>query len=76
MTYNPPKKENTCDKCGDPLVLRKDDSPEVVRARLHTYHEQTEPVKGYYEKQGKLKMVVGCELVGDTTRAVAEALGI
>ncbi|MGN1013971.1 MAG: adenylate kinase [Butyricicoccus sp.] len=52
-----PKKEGICDKCGDELVIRKDDAPETVLARLATYHEQTEPVKGYYEKLGKLKSI-------------------
>ena len=41
------------------LVQRKDDHPETVKDRLHVYHEQTEPLKGYYEKQGKLFEVKG-----------------
>ena len=42
-----------------PFVQRKDDHPETVKDRLHVYHEQTEPLKGYYEKQGKLFEVKG-----------------
>ena len=71
-----PKKEGVCDKCGDEIVIRKDDAPETVLARLATYHEQTEPVKGYYEKLGKLKSI---EIDNDferTKKLAFEALGI
>ena len=37
---------------GGSLVRRKDDEPEAVRNRLRVYHEQTEPVLGWYIKQG------------------------
>ncbi len=47
-----PKTENQCDKgCGE-LVQRPDDKPEVVSNRLKTYHQQTEPVLGYYKNAG------------------------
>ena len=71
-----PKKEGVCDKCGDEIVIRKDDAPETVLARLATYHEQTEPVKGYYAKLGKLKSI---EIDNDferTKKLAFEALGI
>lgn len=71
-----PKKAGICDKCGDEIVIRKDDAPETVLARLATYHEQTEPVKGYYEKLGKLKSI---EIDNDferTKKLAFEALGI
>ena len=71
-----PKKEGVCDKCGDEIVIRKDDAPETVLARLATYHEQTEPVKGYYEKLGKLKSI-GIDNDFERTKKLAfEALGI
>ena len=47
-----PKVAGKCDKgCGD-LVQRPDDTAEVVTKRLKTYHEQTEPVLGYYKEAG------------------------
>ncbi|MDO5548994.1 MAG: adenylate kinase [Eubacteriales bacterium] len=71
-----PKKEGTCDKCGDEIVIRKDDAPETVLARLATYHEQTEPVKGYYEKLGKLKSIAIDNDFERTKKLAFEALGI
>lgn len=45
---NPPRREGICD-CGVPLEIRNDDRPEVVRARLQLYAEQTGPVLDYYD---------------------------
>ena len=52
IDYNPPKKENIDDVTGEPLVLREDDKEHVIRDRLDVYHEQTEPLVGYYQKPG------------------------
>jgi adenylate kinase len=38
---------------------RADDDPETVRHRLRVYHDQTEPVIGYYEQRGRLRRVDG-----------------
>lgn len=65
--YNRSADGETCDKCGEKLTVRKDDAPEVVKTRLETYHEQTEPLKDFYSKMGKLEIVVGQEEVADTT---------
>ena len=69
-----PKVDGVCDLCGGTLVQRKDDQPKTIKERLKVYHEQTEPLKAYYEKQGKLCVVQGLDLVSDTTRAVLNAI--
>lgn len=74
MEYKKPKQEGICDACGGELVQRKDDAPETVLARLVEYHEMTEPLKGFYENLGKLKVVEGQEEVADTTKLVFAAL--
>jgi adenylate kinase len=74
VDFKPSKVEGVCDVCGKELVIRKDDKPETVISRLKTYHEQTAPLKGYYEKQGKLKTVEGQDELADTTKLVLEAL--
>lgn len=76
VEYKKPAKDGICDNCGDALIQRKDDAPETVLDRLKIYHEQTEPLKDYYKKAGKLKSVEGQEEVADTTKLVFEALGI
>ena len=72
--WNKPEREGICDKCGAALTIRKDDHPDVVLDRLKVYHEQTEPLKDYYEKKGKLKTVVGQVEVADTTKLTLAAL--
>lgn len=74
MEYKKPKVDGICDACGGELVQRKDDAPETVLARLEEYHEMTEPLKGFYDKLGKLKVVEGQEDVSDTTSLVYAAL--
>ena len=50
--FNPPKKEMTDDVTGEPLIQRSDDNADTLKKRLGTYHEQTGPVVGYYQKTG------------------------
>ena len=76
IVYKPSETGETCGKCGAALIIRRDDEPEVVSSRLHTYHEQTEPLLGYYAQKGILKTVEGQEEVADTTRLTMEALGL
>jgi len=59
LTFKPSKVANVCDDCGGELYQRKDDSEAVIRDRLSTYHQQTEPVLHYYSAQGKLKRIDG-----------------
>lgn len=59
IEHVPPKTEGICDTCGSELILRDDDKPETVKNRLNVYHEQTQPLIDYYEKQGILHTVDG-----------------
>jgi len=45
---HPPKVEGKDDVTGEPLTQRPDDAEDIVRKRLATYHEQTEPLVAYY----------------------------
>lgn len=56
---HPPKRAGLCDKCDGPLIMRTDDQPETIKERLRVFHEQTAPVRGYYEAKGLLKRVDG-----------------
>ncbi len=74
LEYKKPAVEGVCDACGGELVQRKDDAPETVLERLKVYHDETEPLKNYYDKQGKLVIVEGQEEVADTTALTLKAL--
>ncbi len=73
VKYNPSSNGDRC-HCGSELTIRADDAPEVVESRLATYHEQTEPLKAYYESKGLLKTVIGQEILADTTALTKAAL--
>ena len=74
VEYNPSPAGENCGKCGETLSVRADDDPKVVADRLKVYHEKTAPLKAFYEKQGKLKVALGCERLEDTTANVEAAL--
>jgi adenylate kinase len=77
MEFDPPKEEGVCDVCGEQLAIRDDDKPEVVRHRLGTYHDKTEPLVAYYEEQGILRHVDGSpppDEVTDHIRAMLATL--
>ena len=74
IEYKKPASEGICDACGGELVQRADDAPETVLERLSVYHEKTEPLKAYYEKQNRLFTVQGQERVEDTTALTLKLL--
>ena len=76
IVSNPPKVEGKCDFCGGELTIRKDDAPETVKARLETYHKETEPLKAFYASRGKLKSVENQPTIEATTEVIKSALGI
>ena len=72
-----------CSACGAPFhvkskppIQRDDDKVETVRNRLKVYHQETEPLKGYYEKKGVLVPVDNQPTIEATTKVIMEALGI
>ena len=71
---NPPKSEGVCDSCGSELVIRKDDAPETVRRRLDVYHAETEVLKDFYQKLGKLRVVEGNQPIEDANRDILKAI--
>ncbi len=79
IEYNPPKNEGVDDETGEALIQRADDQEDTVRKRLDVYHEQTEPLVGFYQKlEGadapKYINVPGVGTVDDIREAVFKAL--
>ena len=74
IEHKPAQVDGVCDRCGGTLIQRKDDKPETVRDRLRVYHEQTEPLKAYYEERGKLYVVEGQDQIDQTTELVLAAV--
>lgn len=53
VVFNPPKEEGKDDVTGEALSIRADDEETTVRKRLDIYHQQTEPLVGYYKKRSR-----------------------
>ena len=75
IVANPSKVEGKCDLCGGDLMIRKDDAPETVRRRLEVYHEQTEVLKDFYGKLGKLRLVEGNQTIEGACEDILTAIG-
>lgn len=73
---NPSAKGDKCEKCGGELVTRADDQIDTIRNRMNVYHAQTEPIKEYYQRCGKLKCVDGVGAVDEIAAKLLCALGL
>jgi adenylate kinase len=74
ITFNPPKVEGICDKCGGDLYQRDDDKAETVKHRLAAYHSQTEPLISYYKKQGLYIEIDGTQPINKVYSNVKSSL--
>ena len=56
------------------LSGRSDDNEETARKRLETYHNQTSPLKAYYEEQGKYRAINGLGSIDGIFDLIKDAL--
>ena len=72
----PPRDGRHCDDHPDAeLVPRADDEESTIRKRLEVYCEQTEPLVGFYRRQGRLVEVVGIGSMEEIYRGLRRAIG-
>ena len=80
LLFHPPRVAGLDDETGEPLVQRDDDHEDTVRNRLRVYHEQTEPLVGFYshraaeDAQLKFVRVPGVGSVEEIRLLVLDAL--
>ena len=58
IDYQPPLLDGVDDITGEKLILRDDDREEIIRKRLHVYHEQTLLLVAYYQAQSRREELV------------------
>lgn len=73
--FNPPKQEMKDDVTGEPLIQRSDDTEEVLKKRLGTYHDQTSPVVNYYQKTGIWKPIDASQDPGKVWKDLLKSFG-
>ncbi|ATP92610.1 adenylate kinase [Bacillus altitudinis] len=75
LVFNPPAKENVCDKCGGELYQRADDNAETVSTRLEVNLKQTEPLLNFYSEKGYLANIDGAKDINDVYADIKDLLG-
>ena len=80
VVFNPPKVEGKDDETGEDLIQRDDDQEETVKARLKIYHDQTEPLISFYNKEAgngacKYVKIAGVGSVNDIRDSIFAGLG-
>ena len=76
VKYRKPKKEGVCDRDGEALVQREDDTEARLRKRLQQYHSETAAIVPFYEKKGIVNRVDASRAQDEVTRAVESALKV
>lgn len=74
-TFEKPKVEGTCDKCGGHEFKRRpDDNEETVRTRMAEYRAKTAPILPVYEARGIVARVDGMAPMDEVTAAIEAIL--
>lgn len=63
-----------CPTCGAKLVIRKDDTPEVIKERLLVYANYNEPLIEYYTQQNLLTVVNGDQSIDGVFEDIVKVL--
>lgn len=74
LSFNPPRREGVCDRCGGELFQRSDDTEEKVGTRLDEYTNKTAPLLDYYRERGLLREVDGEQDIERVTATIAAIL--
>ena len=70
-----PKKEDVCD-CNGELYRRKDDNPDIFRARLPVYYSKTFPlIELYQQRSGIFHQVDGTVSVDAIFAVISKIIG-
>lgn len=74
VLFNPPARDNVCDKCSGELYQRSDDTEEKVGTRLDEYINKTAPLLEYYRNKGILREVNGEQEINAVTAQISSLL--
>jgi len=75
ITHKKPVKENVCDKCGDALYQRDDDTEEGIKKRLEVYHTYVEPLIDFYKNRDLLANVNALQSIDSISSDIEKIIG-
>ena len=73
VDFAPSKKGDACDRCGEVLVQRSDDTREAIETRLKVYEEQTAPLIQYY---GNKRLLTDLDASGSVDAVFETLFGV
>ncbi len=73
LAMKPPKKADTCDKCGSALIHRADDQPNIVEERLRIYSKLTEPVLDFYKSHAGFRKINAAQPIANVAADIVAA---
>lgn len=74
VVHDPPKVPGKDDVTGEELIVRSDDQVDSIRKRLSVYHEQTAPLKAFYQDKGLLTAVDATPSPDSVYRSIQQIL--
>ena len=74
IRFNPPQNEGVCDSCGGQLYQRDDDKEEVIRQRLESYKNKTQPLIDYYANKNLVVHINGEKDIKDVFDDIRDVL--
>jgi len=74
LKFTPPKKENICDKDGEKLIQREDDTEKAINSRISYYQDNIKPILKYYEDRKILYHIDGGETIPNVYKQLVELL--
>ena len=74
IVLNPPKQEGICDKCGQKLIQRQDDTEETVKERIKTYKATSQPIIDFYKEKNVLVDALVSKKINKMGKDIAQDL--
>lgn len=75
IVHKKPVNENICDKCGEKLYQRDDDTEEGIRKRLNVYHTYVVPLIDLYKDKGLLANVNALQSIEKVSYDIDSIIG-
>lgn len=74
ITSRPAQEDDKCDKCGEKLILREDDTKATVEKRMMIFEDLTAPLVAYYRAEHDFIEIDGSRGFKEVTDAIIEHL--
>jgi adenylate kinase len=74
LLMNPPKVDGICDSCHDVILQRLDDTDTLIQNRLELFHNETEPLKEYYQNMKVIYVVKADQDINDIHKQILDCM--